>query len=233
MGQLTCQLQWWQSANLPLTKVPDSGRLVDSEHWRRISLLLLIQHIMHPAMPSARYSPTYSKTDNEPSVGGMIMVVPFPTWSGFEWRLVTLTGLSSATNPTSLLNSGWWILFKLQTVISPTRKNTKNASVKAAEKCFLHNCPYLLLGGLPIIVSNVIEIGSLISFSWVGLLKPSNSFLTKKCVISKQPDTLHWKAIPIKYVLAVDHARPLTDMYATNCTTWSREGVQELSNWNS
>ena len=56
---------------------------------------------------STRKSLTYSKTDNEPSVGGMITVVPFPTWSVFEWRIVTLTDLSSAINSMSLLNSGW------------------------------------------------------------------------------------------------------------------------------
>ena len=99
---------------------------------------------------SARYFLTYSKTDNEPLDGSILMAVPFPTWSVFEWRILTLTDLlSAATNSTSLLNSGWPILFMLLTVIFPTRKTPHKCQFESSREhiCFIIIPTYCLDNG--------------------------------------------------------------------------------------
>ena len=82
-------LVWFGATYLPAAMMAkresptDKGpRFRPSGRFRALKkALLTIADPTHHASCNAisRYSPTYSKTDNEPSVGGMIMVVPFPT----------------------------------------------------------------------------------------------------------------------------------------------------------
>ena len=123
-----CDVKW--------TCIPKCPRAFFStvENWYRDSGLHPKWQKKEPSIfgISTRNSLTYSKTDNEPSVGGMIMVVHSPIWFTF-WMTNCYLDICVVSKSTSVLNSGWPIFFKLHTVILPTRKTPKHVSVKVAE----------------------------------------------------------------------------------------------------